>query len=266
RMYEMHPALSLKARGVTPTPSRGHLRFHVAHPLPRPARRICCQSINSANVLGASSTMKALKDLALDVTKGSVTTDSAVTQTKFHIIRLWFKELAQAYEVLSDPEKREIYDQYGEDALKVGMGGGGGMHDPFDTFQSFFGVVEALLEGSGETISDKDRCPQCKGDKVVSKKKVLEVVVEKGMQNGQKITFPSEADEAKEHPKFKRKGDDLFYEHTLTLVESLCGFQFVLTHLDNMQLLIKSNPSEVVKPAWSSARPWRLFSRPSQYH
>jgi DnaJ homolog subfamily A member 2 len=50
-----------------------------------------------------------------------------------------FKELAQAYDVLSDPEKREIYDQYGEDALKEGMGGGGGMHDPFDIFQSFFG-------------------------------------------------------------------------------------------------------------------------------
>lgn len=50
--------------------------------------------------------------------------------------------------------------------------------------------------GSGETISDKDRCGQCKGEKVVHEKKVLEVVVEKGMQHGQKITFPGEADEA----------------------------------------------------------------------
>ncbi|KAF9622222.1 hypothetical protein IFM89_030080 [Coptis chinensis] len=29
---------------------------------------------------------------------------------------------------------------------------------------------------------------------------------------------------------------------------ALCGFKFVLTHLDNRQLLIKSNPGEVVKP------------------
>ncbi|KAF8707279.1 hypothetical protein HU200_030288 [Digitaria exilis] len=32
-------------------------------------------------------TMKALKDLGLDVTKGTVATDSSVTQTKFHIMR-----------------------------------------------------------------------------------------------------------------------------------------------------------------------------------
>lgn len=52
----------------------------------------------------------------------------------------------------------------------------------------------------------------------------------------------------KEHPKFKRKSEDLFVEHTLSLTEALCGFQFVLTHLDGRQLLIKSNPGEVVKP------------------
>nr|AAB86799.1 putative [Arabidopsis thaliana]prf//2118338A AtJ2 protein [Arabidopsis thaliana] len=261
-----------------------------------------------------------------------------------------FKELAQAYEVLSDPEKREIYDQYGEDALKEGMGGGGGGHDPFDIFSSFFGsgghpfgshsrgrrqrrgedVVHPLKvsledvylgttkklslsrkalcskcngkgsksgaslkcggcqgsgmkisirqfgpgmmqqvqhacndsKGTGETINDRDRCPQCKGEKVVSEKKVLEVNVEKGMQHNQKITFSGQADEApdtvtgdivfviqqKEHPKFKRKGEDLFVEHTISLTEALCGFQFVLTHLDKRQLLIKSKPGEVVKP------------------
>ena len=52
----------------------------------------------------------------------------------------------------------------------------------------------------------------------------------------------------KDHPKFKRKGDDLFVEHTLSLTEALCGFHFVLTHLDGRQLLIKSQPGEVVKP------------------
>ncbi len=52
----------------------------------------------------------------------------------------------------------------------------------------------------------------------------------------------------KDHPKFKRKGDDLFVQHTLTLTEALCGFQFPLTHLDGRQLLIKSNPGDIIKP------------------
>lgn len=52
----------------------------------------------------------------------------------------------------------------------------------------------------------------------------------------------------KEHPKFKRKVDDLFVEHSLSLTEALCGFQFPLTHLDGRQLLIKSAPGEIIKP------------------
>ena len=39
-----------------------------------------------------------------------------------------FQEIQAAYEVLSDKEKRETYDRYGEDGLKEG-GGGGGMDD-----------------------------------------------------------------------------------------------------------------------------------------
>eukprot|EP00696_Hemimastix_kukwesjijk_P011698 gnl/Hemi2/24666_TR8300_c0_g1_i1.p1 gnl/Hemi2/24666_TR8300_c0_g1~~gnl/Hemi2/24666_TR8300_c0_g1_i1.p1 ORF type:complete len:424 (+),score=183.43 gnl/Hemi2/24666_TR8300_c0_g1_i1:172-1443(+) len=47
-----------------------------------------------------------------------------------------FKEISTAFDTLSDPRKREIYDQYGEEGLKEGGGGGG---DAEDVFSQFFG-------------------------------------------------------------------------------------------------------------------------------
>ena len=44
----------------------------------------------------------------------------------------------------------------------------------------------------GETISEKDRCKECKGKKVVQDTKVLEVNIDKGMKDGQKIPFRGE--------------------------------------------------------------------------
>ncbi|BDD11116.1 chaperone protein DnaJ [Fulvitalea axinellae] len=54
-----------------------------------------------------------------------------------------FKEAAEAYEVLSDQQKRQRYDQFGHAGMGGGMGGGGGagmnMEDIFSQFGDIFG-------------------------------------------------------------------------------------------------------------------------------
>lgn len=52
-----------------------------------------------------------------------------------------FKELGEAYDVLSNEDKRAAYDRYGHQAFSGpgGGGGGGGFHDPMDLFREVFG-------------------------------------------------------------------------------------------------------------------------------
>ncbi|XP_025115187.1 dnaJ homolog subfamily A member 2-like [Pomacea canaliculata] len=261
-----------------------------------------------------------------------------------------FKEISYAYEVLSDPEKKDLYDRYGLEGIKEGgsHGGGFGGASMFeDIFGGFFGFpgmggsgrnrrrrgedtfhplrvsledlyngktsklqlsktvickkcsgaggrpgatvrcrvcngrgVKVTLRqlgpgmvqqmqsicpdchGEGETINEKDRCKECKGKKTVSETKILEVHVDKGMTNEQKIPFRGEGDQLpdmepgdviivlqqKEHDLFTRSHNDLYMTHSIGLAEALCGFQFVIKHLDGRDLVVSNPPGEVVHP------------------
>ena len=52
----------------------------------------------------------------------------------------------------------------------------------------------------------------------------------------------------KDHDLFKRKGNDLLVNKTITLNQALCGFTWKIKHLDGRDLVIKSKPGEVIKP------------------
>jgi molecular chaperone DnaJ len=75
-----------------------------------------------------------------------------------------FKEIGEAYEVLSDPQKRAAYNQYGHAAFDRRAGGfargTGGFHDPFEIFREVFGagnIFDDLFGGGRPDPSQPQR-------------------------------------------------------------------------------------------------------------
>jgi len=116
--------------------------------------------------------------------------------------------------------------------------------------------------GKGKVI--KGTCPMCKGRKVESGEDTITVLVDKGMREGQEISFQGESWEHPDHqpgdlvfkiktidhPRFIRNGNDLHMNFTISLLQALVGFKKSFKHLDGHTVVIERH--EVTKPGSSS--------------
>jgi DnaJ-class molecular chaperone len=184
-----------------------------------------------------------------------------------------FKEITQAYEVLSDSKKKETYDQYGHAAFEQGgpgnnpFAGGfgqgpftysyttggdesfdfGGFSDPFEIFEQFF--------GGGFTRSRQQQLTRysmkltfmeaVKGTEktIIHKGHETTIKIPAGVDEGTRIKFSDfyVSIDVKPDPVFKREGFDVLVDKKISFVTASLGADIEVPTLDG-NLKIKVRP------------------------
>jgi len=174
-----------------------------------------------------------------------------------------FKEINEAYEILSNQKKRQAYDQFGHAAFEPGAGFGypggftrtykkgpfsysytyttggspfegfgfdfGGFSDPFEIFESFFGGASPFRQREripryGITLDFLEAVKGCEKEVEVAGKK-RKIRIPPGVDDGSRIQFHDFylTIEVKPDKIFKRDGYDLFIDYKIPFTIAALG-------------------------------------------
>jgi curved DNA-binding protein len=183
-----------------------------------------------------------------------------------------FKEISQAYDTLSDPQKKQMVDQGVDPNAQPGSGGGGfysqgpfEFHFGTDNINDIFGnfgfgqrqvrknkslniSVEIGLEDvlNGKEINAEVGIPG-------KKSKVMNINIPIGIETGQQIRYEGMGDDSiqglrpgdlivnifvRPHPEFRRDGDNLICERTMSAWDVMLGTSLDIKTIDNKTINI----------------------------
>lgn len=112
-------------------------------------------------------------------------------------------------------------------------------------------------------MTQQQVCDECPNVKFVTEEHLLEVEIEQGMTDGMETKFVAEGEphvdgepgdlilkiRTEPHQRFERRGDDLYLNVTISLVDALSGFELDIEHLDGHTVHVTRD-----KITWPGAR------------